>query len=325
MKNIILTDADFQEMIPPNPSCSCKVVDQPFCCMKMNSEQVDHQLFFMHSQTTTQQAVRISMTSDYFSAHIGIGFMLNGQKNHFLQGWIAPLQIEANQLIFCYAPIMSGYTEYFANRNTISSGFYLDLALLEQLLQTDPRPQVQALFEPIYKDPSQTFLLTATISPAMLTLLNELHSQKSIGLFNGFQRRARMYELLHLTVEQIIHEHCAKIDQLKLHTSDILKLEQVKTILNENMQKAPSLAQISKQVGLNEYKLKRGFKQINQKTIFQYLTELRMQYAAHLLLHTKQPIVEISQKVGYNNHGHFSAAFREYFAKTPSTFRKEQN
>jgi AraC family transcriptional regulator, transcriptional activator of the genes for pyochelin and ferripyochelin receptors len=45
----------------------------------------------------------------------------------------------------------------------------------------------------------------------------------------------------------------------------------------------PSLLELSRQIGLNDYKLKLGFKQLFGNTVFGYVWEQRMQQARFLL------------------------------------------
>ncbi len=51
-------------------------------------------------------------------------------------------------------------------------------------------------------------------------------------------------------------------------------------------------------------------------TFVGYVNELRLNHAAMLLVTTDSPIIEI------NNLSNFNRAFKMYFGKTPSTYRK---
>jgi AraC-like DNA-binding protein len=84
-----------------------------------------------------------------------------------------------------------------------------------------------------------------------------------------------------------------------------------------------TIQEISKQVGLNEFKLKAGFKQLFGLGIFECLLEARMQEAKKLLLETDKPIKEIAGLIGYNHLTNFIAAFRNHFGQTPGHFRRK--
>ncbi len=57
----------------------------------------------------------------------------------------------------------------------------------------------------------------------------------------------------------------------------------------------------------------------------QYVNELRLTYAANLLLHTDQPILEISHTVGLKNLSYFYRIFKRRFGVTPARFRDQAN
>ena len=54
----------------------------------------------------------------------------------------------------------------------------------------------------------------------------------------------------------------------------------------------------------------------------QICDELRLNHAAMLLVTTDSPIIEIASKSGFNNLSNFNRAFKMYFGKTPSAYRK---
>ena len=65
------------------------------------------------------------------------------------------------------------------------------------------------------------------------------------------------------------------------------------------------------------------FKQQTGKTLIAYITELRMTYAAQLLVNTHLPIIQIANEVGYENHSFFSQKFYKQFHLTPIEYRKQ--
>lgn len=323
MKDLTVTHEKIEALIHPVNGAVQKVIDHPVCCMEIQSEQVDEHLFFMTCETVSKQAVRISMDSEHFAGNIGIGFLIDGQKIDYLKGWSSPQKMVKNKLILCYAPIMSGYAEFSPNSSTSTSGLYLPRTTLLQILKSDPRPKVHELFAPIFESPELAFYLQSTMTPAIVSLLQALQRSQQVGFMNAFARKAQVYQLLQLTIERIIDENCHMYDGLKLTVDDVLKLQHAQAILDQDMQNPPSLAQLASLTRLNEFKLKRGFKQLFNKTIYQYLYEVRMQRAAHLCLNSDLSIIEISHEVGYCNHGHFSIAFRKMYGQAPSKYRKQ--
>ncbi len=105
-----------------------------------------------------------------------------------------------------------------------------------------------------------------------------------------------------------------------LRNEDEEALEAAARYLEDNLSDDHSLAEISRTVHLNEFKLKKGFKEYFQTTVFGYLRQKRMEYASRLLKHSKVTVIEAAQAVGYSNPSHFSRAFRNAFGVNPREF-----
>ena len=88
--------------------------------------------------------------------------------------------------------------------------------------------------------------------------------------------------------------------------------------LIRNMDAPPTLTELSRRAGINEFKLKRGFKEVFDKTVFEYLAEVRLETARIDLLEKQKSITEIAFELGYSSLQHFSAAFKKKFGIAPS-------
>ncbi len=80
----------------------------------------------------------------------------------------------------------------------------------------------------------------------------------------------------------------------------------------------PTLVELAKIAGINEYKLKKGFKEIFNQTAFAYLADVKLELAKSDLLEGKKTISEIAFELGYSSLQHFSTAFKKKFGITPS-------
>ncbi len=58
-------------------------------------------------------------------------------------------------------------------------------------------------------------------------------------------------------------------------------------------------------------------------TIYEYVLKLRMERAAELLRKPDIKIQDIAERLGYADNHYFSKAFRNYYGKSPSQYRKE--
>jgi AraC family transcriptional regulator, transcriptional activator of the genes for pyochelin and ferripyochelin receptors len=132
---------------------------------------------------------------------------------------------------------------------------------------------------------------------------------------------SKSIELLVLSAESCNRAGVGE-DRFLKNTSDKEKIMAVRDLIMEKLDDPPNLSQIARMVGLNEYKLKRGFKETFQTTIFGYLAEQRLQLAFQYLRDTEKTAAEIAADLGYSTPQHFNNAFKQKFGITPVSVRK---
>ncbi len=103
---------------------------------------------------------------------------------------------------------------------------------------------------------------------------------------------------------------------------DIDRLNEAKLFIEKNMLAEFSLPELSHMVGINEFELKKGFKELFGTTAINYLNELKMGYVKRLLLDEKKNVFEVAMELGYSEPHHFSAAFKRRFGYTPKEIKK---
>lgn len=80
--------------------------------------------------------------------------------------------------------------------------------------------------------------------------------------------------------------------------------------------------QMCEMVNISGSTLRRIFKKETGKTIYEFVNERKMQYAAYLLVTTIEPISEISYQLGFESPSYFSKQFRKNYGVSPQTYRK---
>lgn len=111
---------------------------------------------------------------------------------------------------------------------------------------------------------------------------------------------------------------------MPLTQQDILLIQQARTILAENFDKRITIPQLARQAGINEAKLKEGFKEVYGQSVHAYLLELRLEKAKQLLLKSELSITEITYEIGYSHVTHFTSLFKKELGITPSEWRKKK-
>lgn len=167
----------------------------------------------------------------------------------------------------------------------------------------------------IEKKNSKLFAKNGFITPEMYYCIVDIINCNKKGELKRMYLEAKVIELLMLQFEQVydnyINKPCLKDNELK-------KIKMAKKIIDNNIYSYYNLSSLSKQIGSNEFFLKKGFKELYGMSVFKYLKKIKMDYAKNTLLKCDCNICEIAEKIGYKNPQHFSCAFKKHFGVSPS-------
>lgn len=160
---------------------------------------------------------------------------------------------------------------------------------------------------------------TQTVTPQMFCLIDEIRNCDVQGPMRNLLIQSRVLELLALEVGQF---STSPIANDTLRPDEVNKLHQLRAYLDTNFLTELSLAQLSRVCLLNEFKVKKGFKQLFGTTVFSYVRTLRMEYAGRLLRNCAVSIDDVADALGYEHAQHFSIAFKKYTGVTPSQYQR---
>lgn len=154
---------------------------------------------------------------------------------------------------------------------------------------------------------------------ALFRLLEEILYCDARGRSRQLHLEGKGLELMAAIVDQLELERSARAP---LCRSDIERLERARHLLLARMDAPPSLPELARLVGLNEVKLKTGFRALFGNSVFAYLRTERLTEARRLLQRGRASVSEVALRVGYDNPSKFAAAFRKQFGMPPSALRK---
>jgi AraC family transcriptional regulator, transcriptional activator of the genes for pyochelin and ferripyochelin receptors len=177
--------------------------------------------------------------------------------------------------------------------------------------------QVQQLIQGSSQQPYKRIDRT---TPAMQAILKQMLHCPFRGLTRQIYLEGKCWELIAFKLDQLSAESSLPA-QKNLDRDDIDRIHEAKAILTRNWQTPPSLLELARQVGLNDYKLKLGFRQVFGTTAFDYLWHYRMEQARQLLTEGPYNIKEVSILVGYTKQSNFAVAFRKKYGVNPKTYQ----
>jgi AraC-like DNA-binding protein len=203
--------------------------------------------------------------------------------------------------------------------NSINQGNYINATeSLEMLFMTLKvqalsltRSELKNVYRSLLSSISRNCLKGGNLLPEEL-----LHSVKSI-ILKDYCDIISAQEAFKSMVEGIISEN-------KENRNVNLIIEKLLNYIQENYAKDLSLEELAEIAGLSVQYFSKVFKDYTQMTLVPYLTEIRMEKAVDMLIHTDKSVMEIAELVGYRNAQYFIRVFNKKFSISPMQYRRRQ-
>ncbi len=249
-------------------------------------------------------------------------FQLQGSSAAFDQCGTFMESFTANQHNLFYRPFFEG--NYKLEKNTFQN---LNIELSESIypdLISSEIPSHCKLMEQIEKKQFAAISpMALEITPEMKMTLYQIITCDKSGHLKRLYLQAKIIELF-TQQSELTNEKFTRAPR-GVSPMDRDKLYEVKYILENHKLQNFTLLGLARKVGLNDYKLKKGFKLLFNTTVFGYLFDLRMAHARNLLLDGSKTlsISEVAQIVGYSSSHHFARAFKKKYGLTPGNLISE--
>lgn len=183
-------------------------------------------------------------------------------------------------------------------------------------------PFLQKLFSP--EATKKSFYLQSPGRHAgakALNLVNELLKTPYSDPLNQLYFEHKVREYLLLLLVEAGNKPSLKV---KLTQDELDKIIALGERLSSEKDKKFPIAELAKELGMNEMKLKIAFKENFGKGIFEYHLDARMQEAQRLLHETDLTAKAIADMLGYNSTTSFITKFREYFGYPPGNITRNK-
>lgn len=155
------------------------------------------------------------------------------------------------------------------------------------------------------------------MTPEMQSIVNQIFENKYHGKTKMMFFRSQITTLLAHFFGQL-----STTTEIVIPQDEKDKLLLAKEILAKNIENPPSLSELSKEIGLNSFKLKKNFKNLFGVPVFKYLQNERMDTAHKLIKNKKMTVQEAAWHVGYDSLGSFSNTFFKKFGYRPSQIKE---
>jgi AraC-like DNA-binding protein len=221
-----------------------------------------------------------------------------------------------------YSPECKGITKYSTATPIRVVGIYMDRTLFNKIM-TDQHDQIPTGMLDIVNGANEKhYYHTLTTTPLVNMAVHEILNCPYRGLLKRMYLESKALELITRKLAQVASPECGLRNPSPLRPADIERIHEARDILISNMQNPTSLFNLARQVGLNETKLKRGFRQVYGTSVFRYLRNHRFEHARHLLGERRMNVSEVAFAIGYSRIDCFISSFKARFGITPGLYSR---
>lgn len=193
--------------------------------------------------------------------------------------------------------------------------FIADFFIKRYLSNNDEEP-INFLYQKIQADISLEQIHEAPTDALSLYLIDRIIHAKNSDKMNSIisEHRAIEYLIHRFSLLDILNEDEHSIEQLIIATK-------AKNIILKSYKTPPSIKELARLCGTNDFKLKRYFKQVHKTTVYGYVQKLRLEKANLLLKEHLMSVQAVANEVGYKHQGHFSAIFFKAYGVYPKDLK----
>ncbi len=174
------------------------------------------------------------------------------------------------------------------------------------------------------RQPSRAPLVLDAGSSQEYKTVADLHENALSGAKGTLYLKAKTLSLVSDFFTRTFSAHANEL--LDTHVLHQEKMLQIEKMLEEHFEKdLPSIEAIARQVALSESTLKRHFKMMFGKSIYEYYLEKKMEYAKRLLLEKPLTVKEVAYRLGYEKTSNFIHMFKKFHSYSPGHLKKNIN
>lgn len=279
-----------------------------------NIFQIDNDLSYIETQFLPKQDLAILSKLDTPDPRMVVTLDLIGQSRFVSDHGQEVVFTEGFTSITTFNSSI-GERHYQAHAPVTQLRFVLTQSWLEQYLErSHDRWFKQGLVQQISHRP--------ITQPGFLAAQHLLKHQKS-GELKQLMLHAQVLSILAAELEALCAEYSEKAPASC--AKDLKLAEAIRAVFLQEFKNPPSLAQLAKRLGTNQFKLRQVCHQCFNTTPYGLLAEIRMQIAYKMLATRQYQVGVVADFVGFGHASNFSAAFVKFFGVSPKSMLKKSH
>ena len=181
---------------------------------------------------------------------------------------------------------------------------------------------------------------TTSHIPVILLTAKSRDEDQLVGLemgANAYIMKPFNMDILRRTIVNLIHTHQMlslkygrndsleqQVDEIKVKSPDDQLLERVMKVINKNLGNSDlSIDRVADEVGISRVHLHRKMKELTGQTPHDFIRNIRLKQATHLLSEGNMNITEVMYACGFSNAASFSTVFKKMYGMSPREYMAE--
>ncbi len=213
-----------------------------------------------------------------------------------------------------YLPETCGLLECKGGMHRVS--IYTLPEFLEPYLELETNRQPRELMRALQQK-NEPLQWIGERNPHKMRLVSEILANAYATPLRNLFLESRALDLIGMQLAEYLGQESAAAVAPVCSMAEIRRIKDARDLLVQDLQNPPSMVQLARLAGMNEKKLKSGFKQIFGTPIFTYFRNYRLETAYELLASGQMNVTEAGMHIGYQSLSHFSQEFRKKYGMLP--------
>jgi AraC family transcriptional activator of pyochelin receptor len=268
-------------------------------------------MYYAAFRIEKKMVLTIREDGPFFSLYIA----LQNEKRLDMEG-LGPIHLKEGQYNLFYTPDYDLTSSMEPGREYISISLRYSLATLEAMRCSFPR--LGELIDKVQRREPAMLLgdhgwVTRDIQDMVFRILHAASEGRAYPVFMDLLAKTLLFHLLLQSEQQQPRSPYTHYEISGIH--------EARELISRNIKYHYRIREIAQKVGMNEFKLKSGFREVFGDGLYEYLLSERMHTARRLLHEAGRNIKEIAGMTGYRSVNSFIKAFKRTFNQTPGEFR----
>lgn len=190
-------------------------------------------------------------------------------------------------------------------------------------------PQVKNSFYYKFKNsfckylPDDTDIFISRPYLKLLEKINSLSRMSKKNLASELVMEGLIYQILGLKIEQFLNTiNSGNLDYGSLSMREMEKIQEISEFIRQNPALEYTVEFLCRETGLSPSKLQEGFKKMYNRTVIDFIRNIRLEKSLELINTTDLNISEIVYSIGLTSRSYFSKIFKNKYSFSPKNFRE---